>query len=146
MRLWHKYLIPYLPKQQLLGQWRECCCMARNIKMNGTPNHILVNKIMDYPPSHFINYSAEVARIMINRDYNIDFSKFTKHIDDIILGKCQQLDKSEIFSDWHNERYLKQCFYNLQEKYDCGGITKSEYDKLKEATEMYKEWYKISRR
>ena len=139
MRLWHKYLIPYLPKQQLLGQWRECCCMARNIKMNGTPNHILVNKIMDYPPSHFINYSAEVARIMINRDYNIDFSKFTKHIDDIILGKCQQLDKSEIFSDWHNERYLKQCFYNLQEKYDCGGITKSEYDKLKEATEMYKE-------
>ena len=139
MRLWHKYLIPYLPKQQLLGQWRECCCIARNIKMNGTPNHILVNKIMDYPPSHFINYSAEVARIMINRDYNIDFSKFTKHIDDIILGKCQQLDKSEIFSDWHNERYLKQCFYNLQEKYDCGGITKSEYDKLKEATEMYKE-------
>lgn len=146
MRLWHKYLIPYLPKQQLLGQWRECCCIARNIKMNGTPNHILVNKIMDYPPSHFINYSAEVARIMVNRDYNIDFSKFTKHIDDIILVKCQQLDKSEIFSDWHNERYLKQCFYNLQEKYDCGGITKSEYDKLKEATEMYKEWYKILRR
>lgn len=137
MRLWHKYLIPYLPKQQLLGQWRECCCIARNIKINGTPNHILVNKIMDYPPSHFINYSAEVARIMVNRDYNIDFSKFTKHIDDIILVKCQQLDKSEIFSDWHNERYLKQCFYNLQEKYDCGGITKSEYDKLKEATEMY---------
>ena len=146
MRLWHKYLIPYLPKQQLLGQWRECCCIARNIKMNGTPNHILVNKIMDYPPSHFINYSAEVARIMVNRDYNIDFSKFTKHIDDIILVKCQQLDKSEIFSDWHNERYLKQCFYNLQEKYDCGGINKSEYDKLKEATEMYKEWYKILRR
>lgn len=25
MRLWHKDLIPYLPRQQLLGQWRECC-------------------------------------------------------------------------------------------------------------------------
>nr|DAZ75898.1 MAG TPA: Pyrimidine dimer DNA glycosylase [Caudoviricetes sp.] len=23
MRLWHKALIPYLPKQQLLGQWRS---------------------------------------------------------------------------------------------------------------------------
>ena len=56
------------------------------------------------------------------------------------------VDIDEIFPNWHNERYLKQCFYNLQEKYDCGSITKSEYDKLKEATEMYKEWYKISRR
>ena len=47
MRLWHKDLIPYLPRQQLLGQWRECCCIVRNIAMLGTPNHILVNKVMD---------------------------------------------------------------------------------------------------
>ena len=49
MRLWHKDLIPVLPRQQLLSQWRECCCIARNIVENGTPNHILVNKILDYP-------------------------------------------------------------------------------------------------
>ena len=137
MRLWHKYLIPYLPKQQLLGQWRECCCIARNIKTNGTPNHILVNKIMYYPPSHFINYSAEVARIMVNRNYNIDYKKFTQHFDDEVIDKCENLSIYQIFNDWHNERYFKQCFYNIQEKYDCGGITKIEYDKLKEATEMY---------
>lgn len=27
MRLWHEELIPLLPRQQLLGQHRECCAM-----------------------------------------------------------------------------------------------------------------------
>lgn len=26
---------------------------------------------------------------------------------------------------WHNDRYFLQCFYNLQEKHDCGGITEN---------------------
>ena len=53
MRLWHKDLIDVLPNGQLLGQWRECCAIARNIKAKGTPNHLLVNKIMDYPDIDF---------------------------------------------------------------------------------------------
>ena len=32
-----------------------------------------------------------------------------------------------IFSSWHNDRYLIQCLCNLQEKYDCGGIDKYEW-------------------
>lgn len=27
MRLWHQSLIPKLPRQQLLGQHRECCAL-----------------------------------------------------------------------------------------------------------------------
>ena len=27
MRLWHEQLIPILPKNQLLGQHRECCAI-----------------------------------------------------------------------------------------------------------------------
>lgn len=27
MRLWHESLIPYLPRQRLLGQHRECCAL-----------------------------------------------------------------------------------------------------------------------
>ena len=50
MRCWHKDLISVLPKQQLLGQWRECCLIAKNIAEQGTPNHILVNRIFNYPP------------------------------------------------------------------------------------------------
>ena len=57
MRLWHKDLIPRLPRQQLLGQWRECCLIAKQIDTKGTPNHVLVNRIMDYDPWHFWKYS-----------------------------------------------------------------------------------------
>ena len=43
----------------------------------------------------------------------------------------------QIFEHWHNDRYLCQCLYNLQEKYDCGGITKDEYDRLKNGFNLY---------
>ena len=49
MRLWHKDLISCLPRLQLIGQWRECCLIAKNIAEKGTPNHLLVNKIISYP-------------------------------------------------------------------------------------------------
>ena len=49
MRLWHKDLIPYLPKEQLVSQWRECSSIAGAIIKNGTPNHGLVNYVLDYP-------------------------------------------------------------------------------------------------
>ena len=125
MRLWHKGLIPYLPKQQLLGQWRECCCIARNIAVNGTPNHILVNKIMDYPYSHLNTYTLEVYREMIKRGYKCDWEKYDKW-----RANKTITDINDCFTDWHNTRYLNQCFYNLQEKYDCGGITKEEYHRI----------------
>ena len=32
----------------------------------------------------------------------------------------------------HNDRYLKQCYYNLQEKYDRGIIAKEEWQKIYE--------------
>lgn len=32
----------------------------------------------------------------------------------------------------HNKRYLTQCYYNLQEKYDRGIITKDEWLKIEE--------------
>lgn len=134
MRLWHKDLISVLPKQQLLGQWRECCAIARNISVNGTPNHMLVNKVMDYPMGHFWKYGYLIWMSMKYRGYKCDFSKFEKWIDKpyaLIVP-----DLKDLFDGWHNERYLTQCFYNLQEKYDCGGISEKEwnliYNKFKE--------------
>lgn len=35
MRLWHKDLIEVLPRQQLLGQWRECCAIAKKPEGKG---------------------------------------------------------------------------------------------------------------
>lgn len=128
MRLWHKDLIHVLPRQQLLAQWRECCCIARNIAVNGTPNHILVNIIMDYPMGHFWKYGYLVMCEMERRGYKCDFDKFEKWIDKpyaLIVP-----DFEELFIDWHIERYLRQCYLNLQEKYDRGGIPEAEWRKV----------------
>lgn len=126
MRLWHKDLIPVLPKQQLLGQWRECCCIARNIAVNGTPNHLLVNKIMDYPIDHFLAYSDLVYNECRKRSYKVNLQSFLKH-PLVRYAYAPIPSEQELFAGWHNDRYLLQCFYNLQEKYDCGGITEDEW-------------------
>lgn len=128
MRLWHKDLLGVLPRQQLIAQWRECCCIARNIKVNRTPNHLLVNKIMDYPIGHFIRYGSTVCAKMNERGYKCDYEKFAKYLP----VKCMIPSHDEMFENWHNDRYLKQCYYNLQEKYDCGGIPEDEWRKVVE--------------
>lgn len=130
MRLWHKDLISVLPRQQLLAQWRECCCIARNIAVNGTPNHILVNKIMNYPMSHFLCYSNLVYLEMKARFYKVDYGKFGKY--EKILDPAETVGptRQELFKDWHNDRYYRQCYYNFQEKYDCGGLTDEEWVRI----------------
>lgn len=80
MRLWHIDLIEVLPRQQLLSQWRECCCIARNIAVNGTPNHLLVNKVLEFDKSEFYSYSILVSNEMLHRGYKVDRSKFEKYL------------------------------------------------------------------
>lgn len=127
MRLWHKELIPVLPKKQLISQWRECCGIARNIATEGTPNHILVNRIMDYPIDHFIAYSKMVMYEMVLRGYSCESYNFLKWFTNIDYSMVLMDD---IFCDWHNDRYYWQCYYNLEEKFDCGGIEPEEWEAI----------------
>lgn len=138
MRLWHKDLIPVLPRQQLLGQWRECCAIMANIAKNGTPNHVLVNRIMDYKFSHFFWYSYDVKQEMNRRGYKCDFSKFESNYENYTGLKIWPFPvmPEKQFTSWMNDRYLVQCYYNLQEKHDCGAITDEEWQKVEE---RYKE-------
>ena len=129
MRLWHKDLIQYLPRRQLLGQWRECCLIAKSIATNGTPNHILVNKIMEYPMDHFHKYCIAISNEMERRNYKCDWQKCRQYFPDKYYRYMPLYD---VFPGWHNDRYLQQCYYNLQEKYDCGGINKDEWDAISE--------------
>ena len=91
IRIWNKSLIPYLPRQQLLGQWRECCLIAKNIAENGTLNHILVNKIMDYPIEHFVRYAHAVCSELQLRRYECDFAKFMKYFSLLYYTFAQQI-------------------------------------------------------
>lgn len=128
MRLWHKDLIKVLPREQLVAQWRELSAIAGNIKMKGTPNHILVNKIMDYPLDHFITYAAAVRDEMTRRGYRTMDSVWNKIISVTSIYGIFPLEK--IFTEWMNAEYLEICYFNLKEKYLCGGIKQEDWEKI----------------
>ena len=78
MRLWHKDLIKVLPREQLVAQWRELSAIAGNLSTKGTPNHILVNKVLEYSREHFISYAFWVRQEMARRGYRTMESVWNK--------------------------------------------------------------------
>lgn len=128
MRLWNKSLIPVLPRQQLVAQWRELSTIAGSIKEKGTPNHILVNKVMDYPFDHFITYAAAIRAEMTRRGYRTMDKVWDKIAS--LNPDYQLLSIEEIYNEWMDSEYLTICYYNLKEKWMCGGITDEEWNKI----------------
>ena len=127
MRLWHKDLIDVLPNKMLLSQWRELSAIVGSINKNGTPNHRLVNIVLNYDKTHFYTYSKIVYDEMISRGMkpkNIVMEKI----------KCYCVEENTIsdnlFEGWHNLKYLKQCYYNLEEKHDRGIVDDIEWNKI----------------
>lgn len=137
MRLWHKDLIPYLPKQQLLAQWREYCAICSNWANKGTPNNLLVNKVINYSKIDFDMYVCLVVREIRNRGYKISKKSISDYNSNFVrIHNIVNMNKG-VFLDWHNERYLKQCLFNIQEKYDCGGIPENEWKRIEETFGKY---------
>ena len=129
MRLFHKDLIEVLPRQQLLGQWRE---LNSIFKLQN--RHILINFVYDYDFGHLLGYTNMVIAEMENRGYKINLENAKNYFDPLIREtqgfKIPFYEK--LFEEKMNERYLKQCLYNLQEKYDCGGISREEWQKIED--------------
>jgi uncharacterized protein (TIGR02328 family) len=127
MRLWHYKLIPALPNKMLISQWRECIAIKRQWE-KGTLKHRLVSYVMNYDKGYLYNYFLSVACEMENRKikkngkYILEMNKF-----------CN--DSCNIYNNYeeHNDRYLRQCYYNLEEKYDRGIIIFDEWKKIKMA-------------
>ena len=120
MRLWHKDFISVLPREQLVAQWRELSAIAGKIQKSGTPNHVLVNFVLDYDYDHFINYAKIVREEMTHRGYQTMNSVWEK-ITDLKLN-WKELSYDEIYKEKMDDDYLEICLYNLWEKYLCGGI------------------------
>lgn len=129
MRLWHYKLIPYLPRTQLLAQWREL-----NSIFKKQDKHILINYIYDYPKEDLFIYSSMVMKEMYKRGYQYSFVNFESY-----FGLKNYKIEGIPFKNHHNYRYLKQCFYNLQEKYDRGQKDFSEKD-YKRIESRVKQW------
>lgn len=116
MRLWNFMIIPYLPDNQLRGQWRECALIADGIQKNGTPNHLLVNKVMEYPYDEFATYCKMVSQEMFNRGFN----KTIKSEERIYFKPWHYVHEKPIFEGWHDKNYLRICYSNLAEKHFYG--------------------------
>ena len=132
MRIWHWKLIKALPREQLVAQCRELSAIAGNLNTKGTPNHILVNKILNYPREHFISYAFYVRQEMARRGYRTMDSVWdkiycTRETD---YGEIEFIPLEDLFPGWHNDRYLEQCYFNLEEKYDCGGVAQEWFEKV----------------
>ena len=126
MRLWHYKLIPYLPKSQLLAQWREL-----NSIFKKQDKHILINYIYEYPQEDLYKYSYIVLNELEKWFISVkSMSKFFDYFSDVFDVDWFK----NPFLNHHNDRYLLQCFYNLQEKYDRGqkDFTEENYEKLEE--------------
>ena len=125
MRLWHYKLIPVLPKAMLVSQWRECIAIKRQWE-KGTLKHRLVSYVKNYHKKYFQNYVYEIIKEMNNR--NIKFN--IKYYEEINNFCNKNGNGAYMHYPEHNNRYLKQCYYNLQEKADRGIITQEEFAKI----------------
>ena len=147
MRLWHYKLIPVLPRQQLLGQWREICAISKVIATQKTINHPLVAKVVSYPAWMFMAYEMDIKKEIERRGYNCnDTAKYNLFDNTMIAeenGYFADDDSYDFmqymndpFPGWHNDRYLRQCYYNLQEKHDCNLISDEEWDLIEKRMDV----------
>lgn len=120
MRLWHQTLIHYLPRQQLLGQFRECCALKG---LGWGRKHSTVDYIFKYDIAHLYQYQLIVMHEMAARGYTPDSKWYSrtyrgKNIQDASLIDIGTYVRGvhEIIYPEHNDKYLKECLLNLQSK------------------------------
>ena len=123
MRLWHQSLISKLPRQQLLGQHRECCALRGK---GWGKKHSTVNYVFKYSPEKLVAYHFMVMFEMKKRGYKPDSVWENCNYRGKILGEdcwCDSASVNVLFKysyenlyPEHNEAYLKECLENLLEK------------------------------
>ena len=68
MRLWHEQIIHLLPKNQLLGQHRECCALREN---GWNKKHKTVDYVFTYSPYNLFIYHSKIMDEMEKRGYRV---------------------------------------------------------------------------
>lgn len=127
MRLWAQQLIPYLDRQRLLGQHRECAALRG--RGWGRP-HSTVNYVFTHDPSWLVAYHWLVTDEMKRRGYNPDNSWNAAGYRGTALGMdrnfadedyasdqyCYATHKGGIIYPEHNDAYLRECIELLKTK------------------------------
>ena len=125
MRLWHQDMINKLPRQQLLGQHRECCALRGN---GWGRQHATVNYVFRYSPYLLYCYHRLIMAEMNRRGYRVS----PEWLDKDYRGKrCPAYNNlavievpNPIYTE-HDDCYYRECLKNLETKgihlgYYCG--------------------------
>ena len=128
IRLWHTALLDVLPREQLISQWRECSALASNIINKGSPNHILCNFIMNYDYDHFISYSYYVRTEVKKRGYRTMDSVWNKIA--ALKPSWKLIPLRQVYDEKMNDEYMQICYWNLREKYRCGGFKVEDFQNI----------------
>ena len=116
MRLWHEKIIHLLPKNQLLGQHRECFALRGN---GWKKKQKTVDYVFSYSPYLLFRYHLLVMDEMEKRGYNVSGEWKDRNYRGKIAEKYIDLEE-EIIEDpiykEHNIEYLDECIENLRNK------------------------------
>lgn len=125
MRLWHEALLPYLPRQQLLGQHREVCALRGK---GWGRKHSVVDYVFTHPKEWLWAYHMRVMEEMLNRGYHPDMAwcdihyqgkelpaRVDNEIDVEEINKKLAETEVYIYSE-HDDTYLEECLRNLESK------------------------------
>lgn len=137
MRLWHQRLIYLLPRQQLLGQHRECAALRG---MGWGRKHATVDYVFKHDPALLVAYHYCIIEEMERRGYYPNRVWVNPDWRGSVLGEeTGWADKKSLDNLWmnvnqmgsiiypeHNDAYLRECIENLRGK----GIDVTEMEKL----------------
>ena len=127
MRLWHQDLISKLPRQQLLGQHRECCALRG---AGWGRKHSVVDYVFTHIPERLVAYHYLIMDEMKNRGYNPDKIWEDPNYRGKVLGFQEDWCDKDFVNVWHQEasigkkkiyfehddNYYNECIENLKEK------------------------------
>lgn len=123
MRLWHQALIPILPRQQLLGQHRECCALRGK---GWGRKHATVDYVFTHEPDYLVAYHYLVMDEMERRGYKPDKIWRNANYRGKELGFeenwCESAlviacaESKEYIYPEHDDAYLNECLENLRRK------------------------------
>ena len=116
MRLWHEQIIHLLPKNQLLGQHRECCALRGN---GWNKKHKTVDYVFTYSPYNLFIYHSKIMDEMEKRGYRVSREWRDKNYRGQKAESYSNLEETNISTPIykeHNDEYLSECIENLAGK------------------------------
>ena len=116
MRLWHEQIIHLLPKNQLLGQHRECCALRGN---GWNKKHKTVDYVFTYSPYNLFIYHSKIMDEMEKRGYRVSTEWRDKNYRGQKAKSYSNLEETSISTPIykeHNSEYLLECIENLAGK------------------------------